>query len=84
MAISDYVNISYYNNQSTYGDNRATVEIGNQYVGYSFDQIVYTYIDHFNVTLMAPLIVAETGDSVTLTGTGFINSPGLNCKFGTV
>jgi hypothetical protein len=84
LAVADFYNISAIDNYTTYGDNRATIEIGDTNIGYSIDEIVYTYISHFTITRMNPLIVAQTGDSVTLTGTGFISSPGLNCKFGTV
>jgi hypothetical protein len=62
MNILDFYNISYYDNSSTFGDNRATIEIGNGDIGYSRDEIVYTYINHFTITRMIPLIVASSGD----------------------
>lgn len=84
MVIPRFGNISYYDNKSYYGDNRASIEVGNMEVGYSLDEIVYTYLNRFVIYYMTPLIATTGGDSITLTGDGFINTPYLNCMFGNI
>lgn len=61
VTIPPFGNISIYDNSSTYGDNRARVEVGDDYLGFSRDEIVYTYINHFKITSMTPLIVSMDG-----------------------
>ena len=84
VMIPTIANLSYYDNTSYYGDNRQRVEIGNPIVGYSLDEIVYTYLNRFQIYYMSPLLVNKNGETITLTGDGFINTPYLNCKFGTL
>jgi hypothetical protein len=50
IDIPPYVNISKLDNFTTYGDNRAQVELENRIVGRSRDQYTFTYINHFKIT----------------------------------
>mmetsp|Transcript_28699 Transcript_28699/g.27687 ORF Transcript_28699/g.27687 Transcript_28699/m.27687 type:complete len:776 (-) Transcript_28699:2828-5155(-) len=84
LFLPDFINISYFDNTSYFGENRPRLEIGSSSLGYSIDEIVYTYTNHLEISSMRPLIVSLLGDSITLTGSGFINSPALNCRFGPV
>jgi len=54
IDIPSYVNISKLDNFTTYGDNRAKVELQNSIVGRSRDQYMFTYINHFNITNAYP------------------------------
>ena len=82
LTIPKFGNISLYDNTSTYGDNRASVEVGNQIIGFSRDEIVFTYIDHFIISAMSPPMVSTAGQAINFTGDGFINTTTLMCMFG--
>ena len=82
LTIPRLKNTSVSDNSTAYGDNRITVEIGKQEVGYSRDEITFNYINHFKISTMTPELVSTTGDKIEFTGDGFINTPTLNCKFG--
>jgi len=47
VSVPPFVNISILDNTTTYGDNRATVELANDIVGRTRDQLTYTYINYF-------------------------------------
>ncbi len=82
ITIPKFVNISLFDNTSTYGDNRADVRLGNPIVGSSRDEVTYTYINHYHIKDAYPTLVNEEGDFIILEGEGFMNTPALNCKFG--
>ena len=82
LTLIPFVNISITDNTTTYGDNRAVIEVGNQEVGFSRDEITYNYQDNFKIYSMYPLLVSYTGQLLTIYGSGFLDLPTLNCKFG--
>lgn len=83
LTIPTIGNVSAADNTTAYGDNRIVVEIGNSVVGFSRDEITLNYINHFTIDDMTPELVNADGDTLYFTGTGFINTTALNCKFGT-
>lgn len=82
LTIPDFVNISVFDNTSTYGDNRADMRFGNEIVGFSQDEITFNYINHYYIHNAFPILVNQEGDFMFLEGEGFVNTPALNCKFG--
>ncbi len=82
VSIPAFVNISILDNTTTYGDNRAIVELQNAIVGKSQDQLTYTYINYFKITDAYPSLVNDFGDLLFIEGEGFINTPALNCRYG--
>lgn len=82
IDIPKYVNISVFDNISTYGDNRADVRLYNDIVGFTQDEVIFNYINHYYITSAVPNLFSREGDFIYLVGTGFQNTPALNCKFG--